>query len=91
MPGSVGKITAALETTMREDAVAGRPFIAARAVSRGRSGLPGKGFFDLARTLGRGPQESESEQAFHAAELRRSGETRGAASDDSEMPVGQHA
>ncbi|PKP67409.1 MAG: hypothetical protein CVT86_01790 [Alphaproteobacteria bacterium HGW-Alphaproteobacteria-8] len=74
MPGSVGKIAAALETTMREDAAAGRPFIAARAVSRGRSGLPGKGFFDLARALGRGPQEGESELEFHARELSHAGE-----------------
>ena len=54
---------------MREDAAAGRPFIAARAVSRGRGGLPGKGFFDLGRALARGPRKGESEQAFHAREL----------------------
>ncbi len=69
VPGSVGKVTAALETTMREDAAADRPFIAARAVSRGRNGLPGKGFFDLARALGRGPRDGESEPQFHAREL----------------------
>ncbi|WP_397544245.1 DUF6522 family protein [Roseovarius salis] len=69
MPGSVGKVTAALETTMREDAAAGRPFIAARAVSRARAELPAKGFFDLARALARGPTEGESEQDFHAREL----------------------
>jgi Fe-S cluster biogenesis protein NfuA len=74
MPGSIGKVTAALETTMREDAAAGRPFIAARAVSRGPSGLPGKGFFDLAHALARGPQEGESEARFHARELGRTGE-----------------
>jgi Fe-S cluster biogenesis protein NfuA len=72
MPGSVGKVTAALETTMREDAAAGRPFIAARVVSRGRSGLPGKGFFELARALARGPREGESEPEFFAREQRRS-------------------
>jgi Fe-S cluster biogenesis protein NfuA len=70
MPGSVAKVTAALEATMRDDAAAGRPFIAARAVSRGRNGLPGRGFFDLARTLARGPAEGESEPDFHARELR---------------------
>jgi len=69
MPGSVGKVTAALESTMREDAAAGRPFIAARAVSRGRTELPAKGFFDLARALARGPKEGESEREFHAREL----------------------
>lgn len=70
-PGSVRKITGALEATMREDATAGRPFIAARAVGRGRDKLPGKGFFDLARALSRGPAEGEDEAAFHTAECRR--------------------
>lgn len=70
MPGAVGRVTAALEATMREDASGGRPFIAARAVGRACNGLPGKGFFDLARALGRGPQEGESEPEFHARELR---------------------
>ena len=70
-PGSVRKVTRALETTMREDAAAGHPFIAARAVSRGRDGLPGKGFFALARSLSCGPRQDESEQDFHAREMRR--------------------
>jgi NFU1 iron-sulfur cluster scaffold homolog, mitochondrial len=69
-PGSVGKVTRALEVTMREDARAGRPFIAARAVGRGPDRLPGKGFFQLARALTRGPQDGESEADFHARELR---------------------
>ncbi|MCC6008519.1 MAG: NifU family protein [Rhodobacteraceae bacterium] len=69
MPGSVAKVTRALETTMREDAAAGRPFIAARAVSRAGDGLPGKGFFVLARALDRGPQEGESDEAFHIREI----------------------
>lgn len=69
-PGSVGKVTRALENTMRDDAAAGRPFIAARVVSRGRGGLPGKGFFDLAQELSRGPQDAQSEADFHARELR---------------------
>lgn len=71
MPGSVAKVTRALEATMREDAAAGRPFIAARAVSRGRETLPGPGFFDLARALSRGPRDGQSEQAFHLSELRQ--------------------
>jgi len=70
-PGSIGRITRALETTMREDAAAGRPFIAARAVSRRREGLPARGFFDLARTLSLGPEEGESDQEFHAREHAR--------------------
>lgn len=70
MPGSIRRITAALETTMREDADAGRPFIAARVVSR-VGGLPGKGFFGLANTLSRGPQAAQSEEEFHDKELKR--------------------
>ena len=75
-PGSVGRITRALETTMREDAAAHRPFIAARAVSRGRDGLPGQGFFDFARSLARGPEEGETDQDFHAREIARLGHKR---------------
>lgn len=71
LPGSVRKVTRALEDTMHEDARAGRPFIAARAVSRAGNGLPGKGFFDLARELERGPREGESEREFHAHEVDR--------------------
>lgn len=51
LPGSVGRVTAALEDTMREDVAAGIPMIAALACGRGAD-LPGKGFFDLAETLG---------------------------------------
>lgn len=51
MPGSIRRITRALETTMHEDAAAARPFIAARVVSRGRNGLPGQGYFELADAL----------------------------------------
>lgn len=65
-PGSVRKVTQALEDTMHDDARAGRPFIAARAISRASDGLPGKGFFDLARDLSRGPRDDETERAFHA-------------------------
>lgn len=70
-PGAMRVVTAALEATMREDAAAGRPFIAARAVSRAGRGLPGKGFFDLARALGRGPVPGEDEAAFLACERAR--------------------
>src|SRR5690606_10333576 len=56
-PGSVRKVTQALEVTMRDDAGAGHPFIAARAIGRASDGLPGKGFFDLARDLSRGPRD----------------------------------
>ena len=70
-PGSIAKITRALETTMREDAAEDRPFIAARAVNRGRDKLPGKGYFDLAHALSRGPRPGENDSESHARELRR--------------------
>jgi hypothetical protein len=44
-------------------------------VSRGRGSLPGRGFFDLARTLSRGPRDGQSDEALHASELRRLIET----------------
>jgi hypothetical protein len=58
-------VTSALEATMRVDAALSAPFIAARAVSRGGDGLPGKGFFELAQALGRGPTDGEIDRAFH--------------------------
>jgi len=58
-------LTQALEMLMEEDARVGRPLLAAMVVSRTRP-LPGRGFFDLARTLGR---EVSDEGLFHAAEL----------------------
>jgi len=74
-PGSIAKVTRALETTMREDAAADHAFIAARAVNRGRDKCPGKGYFDLARALSRGPRAGESESDSHARELRRLNKT----------------
>jgi hypothetical protein len=50
-PNSIHRVTEALERLMEEDAAADRPFIAALAISNGR--LPGAGFFDCARRLGR--------------------------------------
>jgi Fe-S cluster biogenesis protein NfuA len=70
-PGSIRRITRALETTMREDAAAGRPFIAARAVSRAGDGLPGPGFFELADALSRGSAQSEDKTALHSREIGR--------------------
>ncbi|AVX06041.1 Fe/S bioproteinis protein NfuA (plasmid) [Maritalea myrionectae] len=70
-PGSVRRITHALEETMREDAAAGRPFIAARAVSRFGDGLPANGFFALAKELKCGPANEMTKRAFHMVELDR--------------------
>ncbi|MFT4700761.1 MAG: Fe-S cluster biogenesis protein NfuA [Yoonia sp.] len=64
-PGSIGKLTKALELTMREDALTATPFIAARAVSRGADKLPGKGFFELAHALKQGPTTDETDRGFH--------------------------
>jgi Fe-S cluster biogenesis protein NfuA len=68
-PGSIRKVTEALEATMREDAAAGRPFIAAFVVSRGSLSQPGRGFFDLARLLGRGPDPGQSDVDYYRQEI----------------------
>lgn len=80
-PGSIARVTAALELTMWQDAAARRPFRAAQVVGRGGRGLPGRGFFDLAATLGRGPRPGQEHAEFHAAELAA---LLGAAAYDSE-------
>ena len=56
---------------MEEDAAAGRPFIAALAISKACGGLPGPGFFDCARRLGRfaGDPDGQDARMFHADEL----------------------
>jgi hypothetical protein len=42
-PRSIHRVTEALERLMEEDAAAGRPFIAALAISKARGGLPAPG------------------------------------------------
>jgi hypothetical protein len=70
-PRSIHRVTEALERLMDEDAAAGRPFIAAVAISKARGGLPAPGFFDCARRLGRfaGDPDGQDAWSFHAAEL----------------------
>jgi len=70
-PRSIHQVTEALERLMDEDAAADCPFIAALAISRARGGLPGPGFFDCARRLGRfaGDPDGQDATTFHAAEL----------------------
>jgi hypothetical protein len=70
-PRSIHRLTEALERLMEEDAAAGRPFIAALAISKARGGLPAPGFFDCARRLGRfaGDPDGQDAWSFHAAEL----------------------
>lgn len=71
-PHTIHRVVQALEWTMREDAAASRPFIAALVVSRTRSGLPAPGFFDLAKRLGlyQGDERGAGARAFHAEHLR---------------------
>ena len=70
-PHSIHQVTEALERLMEEDAAADRPFIAALAISKARGGLPGPGFFDCARRLGRfaGDRDGQDARTFHATEL----------------------
>ena len=70
-PNTIYRVVQALELSMREDAAAGRPFIAARVISRVRGGLPAPGFFDLATRLGRhdGSEHGEAARAFHQGQL----------------------
>ncbi len=69
-PGSIARLTAALEATMADDAAAGRPFRAAVCAGRLSGGLPAPGFFAEAARLGRygGPPEGAAAAAFVAAE-----------------------
>ncbi len=55
-PGTIRRVAAALEQTMREDVAAGRPMIAALVISRAGD-MPRQGFFDLAVALGRFPDD----------------------------------
>ena len=72
-PHTIHKLTLALEDLLREDAAAGRPLLAALAVSRRPDGLPGRGFFLLAAELGlyTGGADGPDARTFHAAELAR--------------------
>lgn len=72
-PGTIQRLTAALEALMAEDAAAHRPLLAALCVSRLQNALPGRGFFLTARALGlfQGEPDTPEAQAFHALELRR--------------------
>jgi hypothetical protein len=71
-PHTVYRVIQALEQSMREDAAAGRPLIAARVVSRVRDRLPAPGFFDLATRLGlhAGAESGPAARAFHQAQLQ---------------------
>ncbi len=71
-PHTIHTLTLLLEDLMREDHAAGRPLLAAVAVSRAQAGVPGAGFFQLLSELGRyeGPDRGPEAAAAHAAELQ---------------------
>lgn len=66
-PGTIQKVAAALEQTMREDVAAGRPMIAALVISRAGD-MPRRGFFDLAVALGRFPDDRAAHRSAWQAE-----------------------
>ena len=70
-PHRIHRLTLALEDLIRADHAAGRPLIAALAVSRAGGGIPGRGFFQLLADLGRydGPDQGPPAAAAHAREL----------------------
>lgn len=68
-PGSIAKVTQALDATMVEDAKNGVPFLASLVVSKVRQGNAAKGFFLQARALGRGPGFGEDDRAYHMREF----------------------
>jgi hypothetical protein len=71
-PHSIHRLILALEWSMREDAAAARPLLAALVISRTRGGLPAPGFFDLATRLGYhdGAESGPAACAFHAGQVQ---------------------
>ncbi len=71
MPGPhrIHRLTHALEVLARRDLDAGRPLLATLAVSR--SGIPGRGFFQLLRERGvyQGPDEGAEARRWHEQAL----------------------
>ena len=65
-PGAIARLTDALEDMMREDAAAGRPFLAAMCEGKLLGGMPALGFFELAMALGRyaGPATGPEAETF---------------------------
>ena len=66
-PGTIRRVAAALEETMREDVAADRPMIAALVISRAGD-MPRRGFFDLAVALGRFPEDPRQHRTAWQAE-----------------------
>lgn len=70
-PHKIHKTAEALEEIARADHAAGRPLLSTLAVGKANGGLPGPGFFQLLRELGRydGPDGGEPARQAHAREL----------------------
>jgi hypothetical protein len=68
-PQRIHRLTQALEVLARRDHAAGRPLLATLAV--GRSGIPGRGFFQLLQRIGgyRGPDEGVEARRWHGEAL----------------------
>ena len=71
-PGRIQAVTRVLEDMIRADHAAGQPLRGAVAISKARDGLPGPGFFQLCREIGRyfGPDDGPQAALFHEMELR---------------------
>ena len=71
-PHKIHNLTLMLEDMIRVDHAAGRPLLAALAVSK-TSGLPGKGYFQLLAELKlyKGPDTGEEAVARHDMDLAR--------------------
>ncbi|RUR37953.1 hypothetical protein [Vreelandella populi] len=70
-PGTIQRVTQALEQLMRDDAATHQPFIAALVVSRRGDNMPGAGFFELAVALGRFPADSTQHAKAYRAEYQQ--------------------
>ena len=68
-PGTIAKVTQALEETMLEDAKNGVPFLASLVVSKVGQSNAAKGFFQQARALGREPRFGENDQDYYQREF----------------------
>lgn len=91
-PHSIHRTTEALETLMARDAAAGRPLLAAVAVSAKRGGPPGPGFFQTARDIGVyfGPDHGPQAETFHRIELNRVWAAYISSSDGESSPDSEH-
>jgi hypothetical protein len=72
-PLTIHRVTVALEKLIEEDVIAGRPILAAFAVSKVAPHLPGRGFFVMAQALEVFPGDPSGPEAaaFHALEVQR--------------------